>query len=98
MKVVAFYLPQFHSFPENDAWWGKGFTEWTNTKKSKPLFKGHYQPHTPYKEHYYDLVEEPDVMVQQAKMAKNTGLMPSAIIITGFPVASYSCRSLSKGC
>lgn len=74
MKVVAFYLPQFHSFPENDMWWGKGFTEWTNTKKARPLFNGHYQPHTPMNENYYDLVKDKNVFLRQIQMAKEYGV------------------------
>lgn len=74
MKIVAFYLPQFHTFPENDEWWGKGFTEWTNTKKGKPLFKNHYQPHTPLNQDYYDLVLDKSVFARQIKMAKDYGV------------------------
>lgn len=64
MKVFALYLPQFHEIPENNAWWGKGFTEWTNVKAAKPLFKAHKQPIAPLNDNYYNLLDKQTVQWQ----------------------------------
>ena len=75
MKVLALYLPQFHQIPENDKWWGTGYTEWTAVRNAKPLFKGHYEPRIPLDNNYYDLSDESgEVWCWQAKLAREYGV------------------------
>lgn len=80
-KLFAYYLPQFHEVAENSKWWGKGFTEWTNLSKAKPLYKGHHQPDLPLNNFQYDLLD-PDTLPWQVDLAKRHG-------VTGFNYYHY---------
>lgn len=74
IKTLAFYLPQYHEFKENNEWWGKGFMEWTNTKKSTPRFEGHYQPRIPHKDIGYYTLDNIETIKKQVKLAKRHGI------------------------
>lgn len=90
MKVIAMYLPQYHTIPENDEWWGKGYTEWTAVKNAMPLYKGHKEPRIPLNKNYYNLADESGAVWEwQAKIAKNMVYMDFAFIIIGLKESSY---------
>lgn len=72
-KIIAFYLPQFHTTPENDKWWGEGFTDWVSARNAERLFPGHYQPRLPAHSNYYNLLDK-KTMSRQAELAKKAGI------------------------
>ena len=87
-KIIAMYLPQYHQIPENDKWWGEGFTDWVGAKSASSLFEGHEQPKIPMNDNYYDLSKADDIR-WQAKLAREYG-------VYGFGIYHYWFSSSQK--
>ena len=97
VKLIAFYLPQFHAIPLNDQCWGKGFTEWTNVRKAQALFSGHDQPKIPLDLNYYDLMDD-QVKICRVIWQKNMGFSDFAIIIIGLNMVRSCWKNRRNKC
>lgn len=95
IRAIAFYLPQFHSTPENDLWWGKGFTEWTNVSKALPSYRDHYQPHLPADLGFYDL-RVPQILREQAKLLQRYSMAGLCLYYYNFNGQAFLSRPLEN--